>query len=351
MKAKDELTDLFARRLTDARLTVREGFWEELHDSIEAPATGRRLSSTHLHRWMAAATVALLIGVASAAWWHFSPKEEIKDAFTQVAVSSPQAVLQGDRVQETLPSPYSATPTHPAAVNTLSCGSSLLQPASLTQEEEEEMVSVRVSITIQQRMYGNGRAENLPAKQTGSSEFLSSDETSAETSSASDVKPDKGKEGRWSMKASLGSSLSKGDYDMPLTASLSLERRLTDRLSLETGVQYHRLSGAGETLHALAVPVKLNVLLADGNKLDLYATAGAAAEKCIAGAPDNDFSADPVRLSVSAGVGVRYRLNDRLALFAEPSLSHHFDTDSEARSLRTERPTNLNLLCGLRVTY
>ena len=56
-------------------------------------------------------------------------------------------------------------------------------------------------------------------------------------------------------------------------------------------------------------------------------------------------------LSVAAGVGVRYRLNDRFALFAEPSVSHHFGTDSETGTLRTERPTNLNLLCGVRMTY
>lgn len=44
-------------------------------------------------------------------------------------------------------------------------------------------------------------------------------------------------------------------------------------------------------------------------------------------------------------------MNDRFALFAEPSVSHHFDTDSQTRTLRTERPTNLNLLCGVRMTY
>lgn len=91
--------------------------------------------------------------------------------------------------------------------------------------------------------------------------------------------------------------------------------------------------------------------LASTPKLDLYATVGGTAEKCIAGAADNGFNAEPVQLSVAAGVGVRYRLNDRFALFAEPSVSHHFSTDSETGTLRTERPTNLNLLCGVRMTY
>ena len=83
----------------------------------------------------------------------------------------------------------------------------------------------------------------------------------------------------------------------------------------------------------------------------MYAVVGGAAEKCIAGAPDNGFKAEPVQLSVAAGVGVRYKLSDRFALFAEPLVSHHFDTESETKTLRTERATNLNLLCGVRMTY
>ena len=92
-------------------------------------------------------------------------------------------------------------------------------------------------------------------------------------------------------------------------------------------------------------------MLASSPKVDFYATLGGAIEKCIAGAPDNSFKAEPVQLSVAAGVGVRYKVNDRFALFAEPSVSHHFDTDSPTKSLRTERPVNLNLLCGVRMTY
>ena len=137
---------------------------------------------------------------------------------------------------------------------------------------------------------------------------------------------------------------------MPLTAAVTVERSLNSRFALETGILYNRLH-ADRTLHTLGIPVKLNMTLASTPKLDLYATVGGTAEKCIAGAADNGFNAEPVQLSVAAGVGGRYRLNDRFALFAEPSVSNHFGTDSETGTLRTERPTNLNLLCGVRMTY
>ena len=155
---------------------------------------------------------------------------------------------------------------------------------------------------------------------------------------------------KWAFKAGIGTALPKGDFGMPFTAGVSAERRLNKHFSLEAGLQYNRLDG-DHTIHTLAVPVKLNAVLASNSKVDFYATLGGAAEKCIAGAEDNGFGAEPIQLSIAAGLGVRYKLNDRIALFAEPTVSHHFDTDSQTKTLRTERPTNLNLLCGVRMTY
>ena len=40
----------------------------------------------------------------------FSPKEEIKEAFTQVAAMTPEGNLNGDVVQESFPSIHQANP-------------------------------------------------------------------------------------------------------------------------------------------------------------------------------------------------------------------------------------------------
>lgn len=160
----------------------------------------------------------------------------------------------------------------------------------------------------------------------------------------------------WALKAYVGSSLPDGDFRMPLTTGVSVERQLGKRLSLEAGLQYNRLHDVAlpegsHTYHTLSIPVRLNVNLAGNDKVDLYAMAGGSVEKCVAGAENNSFGAEPLQLAVLAGVGVRYKLNDRFALFAEPMLTYHFDTDSSTRTLRTERPANFNLLCGVRMTY
>lgn len=365
MRENDEITALFRSRLSDAEMTVREGFWEELQGSLPQASSKKRLMlSPRFYRVAAAASAVFVLGAASAAFWYFSPKEEIKEAFTQVAALTPEGSLNGDVVQERFPSIHQA--------NAADQKPGMKRPASgapaeaIAQADDEETVSVHVSIRITQRVYGNqqpgnryygtgGSARSAGGYHPASTTALANSEPeshqvipSEESSSVTETT--RKKSHGWALKAALGSSLPKGDYDAPLTAGISVERSLNKRFSLEAGLQYNRLGGE-TTLHTLGIPVKLNMMLASVSRVDLYAMVGGTAEKCIAGAPDNGFRAEPVQLSLAAGMGVRYRVNDRFALFAEPSVSHHFDTDSQTRTLRRERPTNLNLLCGVRMTY
>lgn len=366
MRENDEITGLFRSRLADAEMTVREDFWEKLQSDLSpAMATGGKKAflTPRFYRMTAAASVIFALGAASAAFWYFSPKEEIQEAFTQVAAMSPDGSLNGDVVQESFPSIHQ---TNPAAQKPGTKQPANGAPAGILADAEDESVSVHVSITITQRIYGNnqhpgngfygvrnsGQNNNYQSgnSDTNSSTDITSTVPSNEESTKVATAQSTSKPRNWAIKAALGTSLPKGDFNMPFTAGISAERRLNKHLSLEAGLQYNCLTG-DRTLHTLGVPVKLNVMLASTSKVDLYATVGGAAEKCIAGAPSNDFGAEPVQLSVAAGLGVRYKMNDRFALFAEPSVSHHFDTDSQTRTLRTERPTNLNLLCGVRMTY
>lgn len=227
-------------------------------------------------------------------------------------------------------------------------------------EEENGSVSVRLSITIRQRVQTGGDYFNNNAalqdgnpyqeadRQVDSAADAFSTVSAGEEQDASSLRKQQSR--KWALKAALGTSLPKRNHNMPLTAGVTVERSLNNWLALEMGIQYNRLH-ADRTLHTLGIPVKLNMTLVSTPRVDLYAVVGGAAEKCIAGAPDNGFKAEPVQLSVAAGVGVRYKLSDRFALFAEPLVSHHFDTESETKTLRTERATNLNLLCGVRMTY
>lgn len=114
----EEIVGLFRQKLGRAEMPVNDGFWEALERDL--PASGiaeskRRILSPSFYRIAAAASVVLVLGMASAAFWFFSPKEEMEEAFTQVAALVPGASLDGDRLEEILPSVKEATPTTPSA--------------------------------------------------------------------------------------------------------------------------------------------------------------------------------------------------------------------------------------------
>lgn len=77
----DEITGLFRSRLAGAEMTVREGFWEKLQEDVASPAASRKKAaflSPKYYRIAAAASVIFVLGGVSAAFWFFSPKEEIR---------------------------------------------------------------------------------------------------------------------------------------------------------------------------------------------------------------------------------------------------------------------------------
>ena len=295
MRENDEITGLFRSRLAGAEMTVREDFWEGLQRDLPSPvaAKGRRplFLSPRFHRVAAAASVVFVLGAASAAFWYFSPKEEIKEAFTQVAAMTPEGNLNGDVVQESFSSIRQANPVaqkpgtqHPA--NGI--------PAVLTtQADEDESVSVHVSFRITQRVYGNRQqpgngyySNGIPAgngdyySNPGHKDNIDGMPSSFEEEPANSVDVSPLKPRNWALKAGIGTSLPKGNFHMPFTAGVSVERRLNKHFSLEAGLQYNCLDG-DRTLHTLGVPVRLNMMLASTPKVDFYAMVGGAAENVL----------------------------------------------------------------------
>ena len=190
MKGNDEITGLFRSRLSGAEMTVRDGFWEELKGDlsrVETDATNtsatvafgqagnlsgqkqkRSVLTPRFYRVAAAASVVLVLGAASAAFWYFSPKDEIQEAFTKVATLTPEGNLNGDVVQEKFPSIHETKPTaqNPGHKNPVPVSSGGILAAN---GDDEETVSVTVSITISQRVYGNHHQGNGMYGQTASS--------------------------------------------------------------------------------------------------------------------------------------------------------------------------------------
>lgn len=361
MKENDDLTTLF-QPLGDVKMQVKEGFWEGLEKDLTAVMAqgetmvpeNRAVLRPIYQRWVAAASVLLIVAAGSVAFWTLNSQEqEIQQAFNEI-VANADAVEVDDLTESATPIIYnkemSSIVNHQSLIvnhqSSIVNRQSGLIPASLGEvaeaDDDDEMVPVEVTLQIIEQGYFKGGNPNNGLVNASNGNLAS---TNGENATPTVVE---GKESKWALKPAVGTALPKGEFNMPLTAGMMLEHKVNKTLSVEAGLLYNYLPvHDDENQSSLSLPVKLDVNLAEGKKVDLYATVGGVAEKLLG----KSFSEEPVQLAATAGLGVRYKLNDNLAIYAEPSVSHYFDTDGNTRTLRTEQAVNVNLLCGVRMSY
>lgn len=351
MKNNVDISELFRTRLCNTQMEVREGFWEQLQTDLPKSQLGmasdKKRIRLGLYKISVAASVLLLLGLSSVTAWYFSQKEEIKQAFTQIQNYNPRQILS---LEGNLPAGDEKT-------NASQLIQAFVNDSSVVSENSDNQLTVSFTFTMNNHVYNSDNHRRRCLITTGAAETdnqlfpdsaVESGGVSTFTSSGNadiDERDDK----KWALKASIGSAMPKGRYCAPIMVGVSVERHLTEMVSLEAGLQYQNLlaQGTQESWNLLAIPMKINVILFQKNKWMCYASAGGSMEKVLA----KSFDEDPLRLSVLAGLGVSYKINDRFAVFAEPMFSHHFHTDTHIRNLRTERATNMNLLCGVRMIF
>lgn len=350
-KENDALTDLFRTHLEEMKMPVREDFWEKLQQDIPQALSRRRQIA---YRFSAAASVLLILAGASAALWYFAPEEEAERSFTQVAISTGTGGKAGKDavVHEELSAIHasSASPV-PAA----------LKPAAAMEEYPDEdafsvsfsmsfSFSSSTSITDTSNGTANGYEGN--ASYAGGFDRGHTAQAAEEAAPAGSVKEKKHR--TWSVGVFASGGLLDDrtrspravKHKRPLSAGLSVRKELSDRWGVESGFVYTHLQ-SDQSLHYVGIPVKADLNLYKNKRVNLYASAGGMVEKCVAG----DVKPTPLQLSVNTALGVQYKLTDRLSLYAEPGLSYHFDDGSPVVTVRKKKPLNMNLLCGVRMSY
>lgn len=163
-------------------------------------------------------------------------------------------------------------------------------------------------------------------------------------------------------------------HHLPVRMGLNIAYALSDRLSLESGVSYTRLSSdmkdgtstnfisGSQNLDYVGIPLSLKYKALSYGAFDLYAATGILAEQCVNGKTSKDFviggnvkkteqqniHSRPLQLSANAAVGLQFKIADDIGIYAEPGLSYFFDDNSSLNTIYKEKPLNFNLNIGFR---
>lgn len=163
-------------------------------------------------------------------------------------------------------------------------------------------------------------------------------------------------------------------HHQPVRIGLSVRYRLNDRWSIEGGLSYsHHTSDITETagdhtrqsaqqLDFIGIPVNVNYSIWSNRHVNIYASAGAEAERMVQGkrtvqttiggtaTPEEQERVKMTRpvFSVNAAVGAEAKLGQTVSIYAEPGVGYHFDNGSPLPTIYTDKPLNATLNLGVR---
>jgi hypothetical protein len=342
-KEDDNIERLFSSRLAGVEMDVRDDLWESLNNDVIVARGHRRLIFYRIAS--CAAVLALLLTTSAAIWW-LSPKEDMKDTFTRIDKEVIEPIPFGDFA---LNSKESTSVKEKPRNNNLSTN----KFSNVTYDEDNDSLLFSFTFTISatsndesdatrnnlaDNLWRTGLSNSTTAQQKRKDEAIQADEDASHKCIP-----------KWSSKLFVGSALPDGyAFKAPINVGISVERRFNKLIGVEAGATYTMLRSSNNKQHVIGIPVKINAHIAETKKTDIYTTVGGVVEKCIASATGS-FDKQ-VYAGVTAGAGVCYKLKDKLALFAEPTVTHHLISKRD-ENIQSKRRTNMSLIAGVRITY
>lgn len=164
-------------------------------------------------------------------------------------------------------------------------------------------------------------------------------------------------------------------HHAPIVVGLSLSKKLNERWSLETGLQYTLLRSeftTGEAfriqdnqkLHYIGIPLRLSYRFWHYKRFSSYATAGMQVDIPIKGTLQSFHVTDsiphkldsqpvsaPWQWSVNTSIGIQYRLTPQAGIYLEPTINYYIPDGSQLRTIRKEHPFTFTLPVGLRISW
>lgn len=149
---------------------------------------------------------------------------------------------------------------------------------------------------------------------------------------------------------------------LPVSFGVSARFGLTDRLSVNTGLNYTMyasrrtrtyMDGSVEkdmqNVHYLGIPLRCDWKIMDKSNLDIYLGFGGQVEKCIyAKAGSERLHEKKLLWSAGVSLGLQYDISDRTALFIEPDISWKLNRGT-LETYRREHDLMLTARAGFRI--
>lgn len=157
---------------------------------------------------------------------------------------------------------------------------------------------------------------------------------------------------------------------MPVAFSVSVSKKMSQRISLESGLTYTWLHSKFEYgsarvhchWHYLGIPLKLNVNIISSQKWRNYLSVGGEIDIPLYAKAVNEGFYSSLRLrtgrftaytawSLMASYGVSFKVSDKVEIFVEPTLQYHFDHRHDVPNSWTDDPWGFSLPIGFRFTW
>ena len=146
---------------------------------------------------------------------------------------------------------------------------------------------------------------------------------------------------------------------MPVSFAASLNWEVSERWNIGTGLRYSYLRSdilqnkyvSKQKIHYLGIPLKASYSFWDSRFINAYVSAGALFEMPLAAHIDGKKIDAPDQWSVGAGIGMQFEITRKLSIYVEPDLYYYFDTGSDIRTIRTDKPFSVTIPVGIRFTW
>ena len=154
-------------------------------------------------------------------------------------------------------------------------------------------------------------------------------------------------------------------HEIPVSFGVSARVHLTDRLSINTGLNYTRYKSLRtrtflatynhkkdwQYVHYLGVPVRLDYMAVNKKHFNLYFGAGIQMDKCIyAKVGDERLHEKQLLLGVNGAMGLQVNIVPMVGLYFEPEVSYALNEGS-IETFRSKEPFVITVRGGLRFNF